>query len=51
MRPKQTAGCGAPIVLVHGFGASTGHYKKNIAVLSKKYKVTCLPILIKYFEV
>lgn len=35
-----TAGCGAPIVLVHGFGACAGHWKKNIAVLAKQgYKV------------
>ena len=36
----QTAGCGDPVVLVHGFGASSGHYRKNIAVLSKQYKVS-----------
>lgn len=34
-----TAGCGQPILLVHGFGASVGHYRKNIAELSKNYKV------------
>ena len=37
---SQTAGCGAPVVLVHGFGASTGHYRKNITELAKKCKVS-----------
>jgi hypothetical protein len=39
----QTAGCGKPIILVHGFGASVGHYRKNIAVLSKTHKVGVMP--------
>lgn len=35
-----TAGCGQPILLVHGFGASVGHWRKNIAELSKSYKAS-----------
>jgi len=40
-----TAGCGEPIVLVHGFGASSGHWKRSIAVLSKQYKVYAIDLL------
>lgn len=35
----QVAGCGPPVVLVHGFGASIGHFRKNIPALAKHYKV------------
>lgn len=35
----QTAGCGEPIILVHGFGLSAFHYRKQLVELSKKYKV------------
>ena len=28
------------MVFVHGFGASIGHFRKNIPALSQKYKVT-----------
>lgn len=31
----QTAGCGKPVLLVHGFGASCGHYRKTIPYLAK----------------
>ena len=35
-----TAGCGPPVVLVHGFGASSLHYRRNIGVLADAgYKV------------
>ena len=36
----QTAGCGKPVVLVHGFGASLDHYKRNIPVLAANYKAS-----------
>lgn len=39
MQILQTAGCGEPILLVHGFGASAGHYRRLIPVLAKQYKV------------
>jgi len=29
----QTAGCGKPVLLIHGFGASLGHFRKNIPAL------------------
>lgn len=36
----QTAGCGKPVLLVHGFGASCGHYRKTIPFLAQNgYKV------------
>lgn len=35
----QVAGCGPPVVFVHGFGASIGHFRKNIPALSQSYKV------------
>jgi pimeloyl-ACP methyl ester carboxylesterase len=38
VRP-QSAGCGEPIVLVHGFGLSSFHYRRNIPELAKQYKV------------
>eukprot|EP00741_Cyanophora_paradoxa_P021773 tig00000241_g21016.t1 len=41
-----TAGCGKPIVLIHGFGASVAHWKKNIPVLAEHgYKVYALDLL------
>jgi pimeloyl-ACP methyl ester carboxylesterase len=30
-----TAGCGKPVLLVHGFGASCGHYRRTIPWLAK----------------
>ncbi|MEM7579564.1 MAG: alpha/beta fold hydrolase [Mastigocoleus sp.] len=40
------AGTGKPLVLVHGFGASIGHWKKNIPVLAQAgYKVFALDLL------
>ena len=41
----QTAGCGKPVLLVHGFGASIGHFRKNIpALCAAGYKVRRLPL-------
>lgn len=41
-----TAGCGRPVVLVHGFGASLGHYRKTIPALAAEgYKVYALDLL------
>ncbi|MFN6567346.1 alpha/beta fold hydrolase [Dendronalium sp. ChiSLP03b] len=39
-------GTGRPLVLVHGFGASIGHWRKNIPVLANAgYKVFALDLL------
>jgi pimeloyl-ACP methyl ester carboxylesterase len=40
-KPEQETGL-APIVLLHGFGASAGHWRKNIAVLAKDRRVYAL---------
>jgi pimeloyl-ACP methyl ester carboxylesterase len=31
---RQVAGSGSPILLVHGFGASVGHWKRNIPAMT-----------------
>lgn len=41
----KTAGCGEPILLVHGFGLSSFHYRRNIPVLAEKYKVYAVDLL------
>ncbi|MGD1856415.1 MAG: alpha/beta fold hydrolase [Leptolyngbyaceae cyanobacterium] len=39
-------GCGVPLVLIHGFGASLGHWRKNIPVLAAAgYRVYALDLL------
>lgn len=41
-----SAGCGSEtLVLVHGFGASWGHYKRIIPKLSSTYKIYALDLL------
>ncbi len=41
-----TAGCGKPVVLVHGFGASALHFRNQISFLSQQgYKVYALDLL------
>ena len=40
------AGQGSPVVLIHGFGASIGHWRKNISVLAASgYQVYALDLL------
>ncbi len=39
------AGQGEPLVLIHGFGASIGHWRKNIPVLAQGYQVFALDML------
>ena len=39
-------GTGQPLVLIHGFGASIGHWRKNIPVLAQAgYQVFALDLL------
>ncbi|PZV15111.1 MAG: alpha/beta hydrolase [Pseudanabaena sp.] len=33
------------LVLIHGFGASVGHWRKNIPVLAKKYRVYAIDLI------
>lgn len=40
-----TAGCGPPVLLVHGFGASVGHWRKTIPFLAQNYKVYAIDLL------
>ncbi|KAH7429354.1 hypothetical protein KP509_09G043100 [Ceratopteris richardii] len=40
-----TKGRGPPLLLVHGFGASLGHWRKNIGVLSQSYRVYAIDLL------
>lgn len=48
---RQTAGCGKPVLLVHGFGASCGHYRKTIPFLAKNgYKVSSQCCLAKQLQ-
>ncbi|MDA0268403.1 MAG: alpha/beta fold hydrolase [Cyanobacteria bacterium] len=42
----QTAGTtGAPLVLIHGFGASSDHWRKNIPDLAETHRVYALDLL------
>ncbi|KAH7663823.1 putative hydrolase/acyltransferase (alpha/beta hydrolase superfamily) protein [Dioscorea alata] len=38
-------GKGMPLLLVHGFGASVAHWRRNIGVLSEKYTVYAIDLL------
>eukprot|EP00878_Enallax_costatus_P022864 GHUV01024297.1.p1 GENE.GHUV01024297.1~~GHUV01024297.1.p1 ORF type:complete len:270 (+),score=66.19 GHUV01024297.1:572-1381(+) len=41
-----TAGCGKPVLLVHGFGASSGHYRKTIPWLAQNgFKVYAIDLV------
>ncbi|KAK9846485.1 hypothetical protein WJX81_005091 [Elliptochloris bilobata] len=39
------AGCGKPVLIVHGFGASIGHFRRNIPELAQTHKVYALDLL------
>ncbi|GMH32620.1 hypothetical protein BSKO_00454 [Bryopsis sp. KO-2023] len=39
------SGEGPTVLLVHGFGASVGHYRKNIPVIAENHKVFALDLL------
>ncbi|MBF2029564.1 MAG: alpha/beta fold hydrolase [Oscillatoriales cyanobacterium C42_A2020_001] len=44
--PYTVTGSGCPLLLVHGFGASIGHWRKNIPVLAGAgYKVYAIDLL------
>ncbi|KAL4184213.1 hypothetical protein AMTRI_Chr11g102220 [Amborella trichopoda] len=38
-------GNGAPLLLVHGFGASVGHWRRNMGVLAESYTVFAIDLL------
>lgn len=41
----QTAGAGTPLVLIHGFGASSDHWRKNIPELAETHCVYAIDLL------
>ncbi|KAG2451648.1 hypothetical protein HYH02_003428 [Chlamydomonas schloesseri] len=41
----KTAGCGEPILLVHGFGLSSFHYRHQLRTLGENYKVYAIDLL------
>ncbi len=44
--PYTVMGEGQPLLLIHGFGASIGHWRKNIPVLAEKgYRVYAIDLL------
>jgi pimeloyl-ACP methyl ester carboxylesterase len=45
IRPSQNHSPQAPLILLHGFGASIGHWRHNIEVLGEKHTVYALDIL------
>ncbi|MEY2977958.1 MAG: alpha/beta fold hydrolase [Prochlorotrichaceae cyanobacterium] len=44
-RTEKTSADRPPLLLVHGFGASTDHWKKNIAELQQYYEVWAIDLL------
>ncbi len=44
----QVAGRGPPVVLVHGFGASVGHWRKNIPALAKHHQVASIHSTVRW---
>jgi len=38
-------GTGRPLVLIHGFGAAIGHWRKNIVLAAGGYQVFALDLL------
>jgi pimeloyl-ACP methyl ester carboxylesterase len=41
----KTAGCGSPVLLVHGFGLSSFHYRRNIPEIAQNHKVYAIDLL------
>lgn len=45
IRSKQEPGTNAPVMMLHGFGASIGHWRHNLPVLSDRHTVYALDML------
>ncbi|WP_448380677.1 alpha/beta fold hydrolase [Gloeomargarita sp.] len=45
IRYQQAGSQGAPVVLVHGFGASSDHWRRNFDVLGERQRVFALDLL------
>eukprot|EP00241_Pyramimonas_parkeae_P006715 CAMPEP_0114233146 /NCGR_PEP_ID=MMETSP0058-20121206/4999_1 /TAXON_ID=36894 /ORGANISM="Pyramimonas parkeae, CCMP726" /LENGTH=332 /DNA_ID=CAMNT_0001344697 /DNA_START=208 /DNA_END=1206 /DNA_ORIENTATION=- len=41
----RKAGNGPPMILLHGFGAMSGHYRKNVPVLAENFTVYAVDLL------
>jgi len=44
-KPEDNSSKGCAILLIHGFGASTDHWRFNIPVLSNKYEVHAIDLI------
>jgi len=42
---QQQGDCGTAVVLVHGFGASWGHWRKNLPVLGQDYRCYAIDLI------
>ncbi|MGL5833678.1 MAG: alpha/beta fold hydrolase, partial [Waterburya sp.] len=42
---QQEGDTGAAVVLVHGFGASWGHWRKNLPVLGESYRCYAIDLI------
>lgn len=45
IRYQQAGDRGSPVILIHGFGASSGHWRKNIPTLAANHRVYALDLL------
>ncbi len=45
LRPPQAHYSSVPLVLIHGFGASIGHWRHNLPVLAQRHPVYALDLL------
>lgn len=45
IRYQQAGGAGVPMLLVHGFGASSDHWRKNIPVLAETNRVFAIDLI------
>ncbi|XVE78749.1 hypothetical protein DITRI_Ditri14bG0003300 [Diplodiscus trichospermus] len=45
IRYQHSGSCGPALVLVHGFGANSNHWRKNIPVLAKSHRVYAIDLV------
>ena len=45
IRPREYSPKEVPLILIHGFGASIGHWRKNLEVLGSHHTVYALDLL------
>ncbi|MCS6815157.1 MAG: hypothetical protein NZ772_16505, partial [Cyanobacteria bacterium] len=44
-RPAESDDCGVPMLLLHGFGASIGHWQHNVSAFSQHHSVYALDLV------